>query len=147
MSSTVVAVAADAFDQFAQFGGFGGVHAGRRLVQAQQLGFGGQGTGNFQPALVAVGQVLGQVVGPVLDAHVMQQVDGALADRRFLGRVAALLSMAPSTPALGPHMAADHDVFQRRHVAEQADVLEGAGDAALGRLVRRIGHQRRAGED
>jgi hypothetical protein len=43
-------------------------------------------------------------------------------------------------------MAADHDVFQRRHVAEQADVLEGAGDAALGRLMRRIGQQRRAGE-
>jgi hypothetical protein len=29
----------------------------------------------------------------------MQQVDGALADGRLLGRVAALLSMAPSTPA------------------------------------------------
>ena len=26
-------------------------------------------------------------------------------------------------------MAADHHVFQRRHLGEQADVLEGAGDA------------------
>ena len=29
------------------------------------------------------------------------------------------------------HMAADHHVFQRRHVAEQADVLERARDARL----------------
>jgi hypothetical protein len=34
-------------------------------------------------------------------------------------------------------MAPDHHVLQRRHLGEQADVLEGAGDAGLGHLVHR----------
>jgi hypothetical protein len=34
-------------------------------------------------------------------------------------------------------VAAHHHVFQRRHFAEQADVLEGTGDAGLGHFVRR----------
>ena len=32
--------------------------------------------------------------------------------------------------------AAGHDVVERGHAAEQRDVLEGAGDAAVGRVVR-----------
>ncbi|KAI1697406.1 hypothetical protein Ddc_19716 [Ditylenchus destructor] len=50
------AVVADAVDQLAQHDLLGRVHAGGRLVQRQQLGVGGQGAGDFQAALVAVGQ-------------------------------------------------------------------------------------------
>jgi hypothetical protein len=44
-------------------------------------------------------------------------------------------------------VAADHDVLDCRHVAEQADVLKGAGNPDFGRLVRRIGLQLDAVED
>ena len=44
---------------------------------------------------------------------------------------------------LGPGVAADEDVLQDRHVGEQADVLEGAGDAGLGDQVG-LGRQDRA---
>ena len=37
------------------------------------------------------------------------------------------------------YVAADHDILQRRHTAEQADVLERTGDADLGHTVHGIG--------
>ena len=40
-----------------------GVHAGGRLVQQQQLRVRGQGAGNLQLALLAVGQLAGLDVG------------------------------------------------------------------------------------
>ena len=44
------------------------------------------------------------------------------------------------------NMTADHDVFQRGHVAEEADVLEGSRDAGGGDAVRTLQSQRHAGE-
>ena len=41
---------------------FVGVHARRGLVQQQELGVGGQGTGDLQLSLLTVGQVAGQIV-------------------------------------------------------------------------------------
>ena len=38
-------------------------------------------------------------------------------------------------------MATNHDILERGHVAEQANILECTGDAALSRLMRRIGEQ------
>jgi hypothetical protein len=55
-------VAANAVDQVAQFGGFRTIHAGRRLIQTKQLRLGRQRAGDFQPALVAIGQIFGQIV-------------------------------------------------------------------------------------
>ena len=40
----------------------GRVHAGRGLVEREQLGLGRERARDFQPALVAVGQVLGEIV-------------------------------------------------------------------------------------
>jgi hypothetical protein len=61
---------------------------------------------------------------------------GALVDGGFLLARGTVAQHGPDTPARCA-VAADHDVFQRRHVGEQADVLEGAGDAGGGHLVRR----------
>ena len=38
---------------------------------------------------------------------------------------------------MGADVAPDHHVLERRHLGEQADVLEGAGDAGLGHFVHR----------
>jgi hypothetical protein len=58
--------------------------------------------------------------------------------------VAAFLQHGAEHTGTGSHVTADHHVLQRRHVAEQADILESPGNAALGRLMRRIGEQRSA---
>ena len=47
---------------------------------------------------------------------------------------------------MGAHVAADHDVFQRRHFAEQADILEGTRNAGLGHFMRRRRRIRFAGQ-
>ena len=39
---------------------------------------------------------------------------------------------------MAAHMAPDHDVLQRSHFGEQADILEGTRDAGLGHLVHRL---------
>jgi hypothetical protein len=56
----------------AQGFGFSAVHACSRLVERQQLRFGGQRTGNLEAALIAVGEILGIVVRPVMNADVVQ---------------------------------------------------------------------------
>ena len=111
--------------------GLGGVHAGRGLVQQQQLGLAGQGAGDLQPALVAVGQVLGQQValGPA-DRRKLEHA-------RRLPRTASASSCRvrrrakdgaePARLQLRVH--ADQDVLDGRHVGKEADVLVGAGNA------------------
>jgi len=71
-------VLADAVDQLAQLHFLGGVHAGRRLIERDELWVGGQRTGNFKTALITVGQGSGAVVGVFANAHVVQQFLGAL---------------------------------------------------------------------
>ena len=51
---------------------FGGVHAGGGLVEQQQLGIGRKGAGDLQLALLAVGQVDGDHVALLPDAHDLQ---------------------------------------------------------------------------
>ena len=60
-----VAVVADLADQVHQRGLLARVEPGGRLVEAQQLGLGGQRAGDLQPPLVAVGQVLGLLLAAV----------------------------------------------------------------------------------
>ena len=66
----------DLADQLEQVLLLGRVEAGRRLVQAEQLGLGGQRPGDLEPALVAVGQVAGQLVGAVRDPDELAAASG-----------------------------------------------------------------------
>src|SRR6185295_225118 len=74
-------VLADPVDQLAQQNLFGRVHAGGRLIQGDQLRVGGQGPGDLQPALVAVREGAGLVVGVLADTDVVEQFHRALGDR------------------------------------------------------------------
>ena len=56
---------ADEAQQLVQLGGFARVEAGGRLVEAEQRRVGAHGAGDLQPALGAIGQVAGRVVGAV----------------------------------------------------------------------------------
>ena len=56
---------ADGEQQFVELGAFARVEAGRRLVEAEQHRVGAHGARDFEPALRAVGQVAGRIVGAV----------------------------------------------------------------------------------
>src|SRR5690242_15326825 len=65
-------LAMEAGDRGAEIGGFMRVHAGRRLVEQQQRGFGRQGTRELDLALVAIRQVGDDLAGPVTQAQHLQ---------------------------------------------------------------------------
>ena len=78
----------------------GRVHAGRGLVEREQLRLGGQRARDLEPALVAVRQVLREVVGAPRDADVVEQLVRALLDRASPRRACgASRRIAPNTPA------------------------------------------------
>ena len=59
------ALVADGEDQFFGRPRLLGVHAGGRLVEEEQAGFGGECAGDLELALFAVGEVAGEVVALV----------------------------------------------------------------------------------
>jgi hypothetical protein len=101
---------------------------------SSSLWLGGQRTSDLQPALVAVGQVAGQPVALALQADEAQQPARLHRARRLLAHPPG----AQTAPIQVPQVVvlADEDVLERAHVAEEADVLVGPGDAQLGDLVR-----------
>ena len=88
---------ADLADQVEQRRLLGRVEPGRRLVQAQQRRLGGQRPGDLQPALVAVGQVAGQLLAAVPDADEVQQLRGALVADFSSRRCRGKRNSAPGT--------------------------------------------------
>ncbi len=112
-----------------------GIQAGRGLVEAEQDGIGAHGAGDLEPALCAVGQLAGRVVGAVGEADLVQPVLGELDRPRFSPRaIAADAEHAEEGHARGEHqrvVLGDEQVLQHRHALEQADVLEGAGHLGL----------------
>ncbi len=111
-----------------------GVHAqARGLVQEQQPRLAGQRAGDLQLALLAVGQVAGEVVGLGGEAYELQELHGAFAGGGLgrcgsRDRAAAADQKAFLVRVWRPTRTFSSD----RHVAEQPDVLEGAGDAGCG---------------
>src|SRR5574343_673996 len=67
-------IGANHFDELAQPSGFVGVHTGGGFIQARQSRVGGERAGNFEATLVAIGQVLGQIMGATRDADVVQKL-------------------------------------------------------------------------
>ncbi len=110
--------------------GLGGVHACRGLVEREQLRFRRERARDLEPALVAVGQMLGQAVGALGNADIVEQLVGALVDRRLLGARAGIARNCAPDAGVRTHVAADHHVLERGQVAEEPDVLERARDPA-----------------
>ena len=75
---------ADLPDEGRQLVGLLGVHARSRFVQQQQLRIRGQGPGDLQPPLLAVGQGVRLLPGNVAEVHLRQQLFHPLALPRLL---------------------------------------------------------------
>ena len=107
------AVAADPLEQRAQPGGFGGVHAGGGLVEREQPRVGRERARDLELALVAVGEMLREVVGSARDADVFEQCIAPCFDRAlFLPRMGVAQDRAEHG-RFRAHVAADHHVFER----------------------------------
>ena len=118
--------------------GFLDVQARRGLVQQQQLGLGAQGAGQLDHFAHAIGQARHHRVAVVLQVqkvnHFLNFFTGFdLARAGFTGEE----HLAPD-PRLAVRVAADQEVLQHGGMFEQLDVLEGAGNAQPGNLVRRL---------
>src|SRR5437867_1179842 len=107
-----------------------------RLVQQEERRPRREGAGDLQPALRPVRQVARIGLGVPLDANEFQELNGAIGDLALLGALARRLE--ERVPELGAHAAVlpQADVVERRHVLEEADVLERPRDSERGHLVR-----------
>ena len=90
------------------------VHAGGRLVQQQQTRLGGQGAGDLQAALLAIGQVLGDLQLAILQAEHGQKVLGAL------GQGALLAAEAPQARDRLQQVIARVGVIGDAHIVQHA---------------------------
>jgi len=62
-----------------------GIHARSGLIEREQARLGSKRACDFQPALVAVRQAAGAIVGPRSDADVVEQRERAREDVALLG--------------------------------------------------------------
>jgi len=92
-----------------------------------------QAHGELEPALVAARQAAADGVALVGEAHILQHVQGAVAD------LAGLIDPRPEVQrerAVALGKGRDHDVLDHGQVAEDLRGLEDSGDAGLVDLVR-----------
>ena len=127
---------AQAPDEVGHLAGLARVHAGRGLIEQQQLRARAEGTGDLEAALIAVRQVAGPRVRSSFQPDQFEEPH-ALVDRRLLlveHRRGPQDRVPPVTPEVdvdaGPH------VVEGRHRPEQPDVLERPPDAQGGHFVR-----------
>ena len=124
----------------------GGVEAGGRLVEEEDLGLGGQRPGDLEPSLVAVGQVAGGRLGAVGDADELEQASRLVLAPALLPEVPRAAEQGARDARRVPGVGAHHDVLHGGHVREQPDVLERAGHAGRGDVVRLLADDRLAVE-
>ena len=69
---------ADFEEQLVQLGGLAGVKPGGGLVEAEQHRRGAHGARDFEPPLIAIGQVAGGIVGAIQKADFAEPIGRAL---------------------------------------------------------------------
>ena len=112
-----------------------GVHAGGGLVQKEHLHIRGQGPGNLQLPLPAIGQAGGQNVRAVLQAADGQELHGLLRHRPLGAPEPGRAENGVQQVVAGVPSAGGLDILNHRHVVEQADVLKGPRYAGLHELI------------
>ena len=115
--------------------GFPGIEAGGGLVHEQELRLLGQGPGDFQTPLVAVGQGLSGLVLLAPQAHQFQQFQGQPA----IFRLGSAHHWQRQEGSKDSHLLVEvnpgENVFQHGHAPEELDILEGAGEPQAGPAV------------
>src|SRR5659263_43516 len=130
-----VELVAKPVDHFHQFVCLCRVHAGCRLVQDEELGFGGKSAGDFQPALRPIEEGTRDLVGMTLQVEQAQQIDGVVVDLLLTLPVLACVQERISVAVGYTEVIGDLDIVDNTGLAEQADVLERACDPCLSDLI------------
>ncbi len=113
---------------------------GRRLVEQQEARLGGQRPGDLEPLQRAEREARRRAVRQRTEAELVEQLAGSLAHPPVLATGADARDR-PDEPDAALAVLADHHVLEQGHRREQGEVLERAGDAGPGDLVRRQGEQ------
>jgi hypothetical protein len=116
-------------DEVGELGGLLRVHAGRRLVEEQELRLRRQRPRHLQPALVAVGEVARELVVAPPQAGEAKQVAGAVAGLVLLTLQSRGAQDRADDAAGEPRVHSHEHVLERGHEREESDVLEGAADS------------------
>ena len=93
---------------------------------------------SLNPSHLLVALAVARLVQPIADQSAAEEPEHLLAvltDLLLFALEAAGLEQGTHDPLLGSAVLGHHDVLENRHVGEQADVLEGPGDAPGGDLV------------
>ena len=106
-----------------------GFEASRRFVEEEQLGIAAKRPSNFETSLVAVGQVLGGFLRLIIQADELEQGHSFFASLYFFLLDSGQAQDTSEKAGFHAAMLAYHDVLERRHVGEKADILEGACNA------------------
>ncbi len=112
------------------------IHPRGWLVEEEQLGLAGQGARDLEPALVAIGEILGGHRALAAQPDIVEELAGPGAGLALLAVDRGETQHRAERRRLQPGVHADEDIVQRRHVGEEPDILKGAGDPARGHLIR-----------
>ncbi len=126
-------------DQAVQVLHFLGIHARRGLVQEEQPGLQGEGPGDLQAPLVPVGKGGGGLVRPVGEPHPFEKRHAPVPDLPFHGAPAPEMGAGVEEGVAVVLLTGGHDVLQDGGAGEEAQVLEGPGDAFAHTLRRSCG--------
>jgi len=94
------------------------------------------GPGDLQTALGAVGQIAGDRLRLFLQAEDIEDGERLFIRTLLLLRVAGRMEQRRADAVVQAVVHADLDVVEHAQIREQADILEGAGDAGLAGLHR-----------
>ena len=119
--------------------------AGRRLVEEQQHGIGGERARDFDDALLAERQAARRVVKVRGEAHARNRARSLGARARFLGAIERKRRADDACAAA--QVRAQRDVVEHAHPRHELHVLERAADAAPRDLERRATGDRCAAEE
>ena len=131
------ALVAQAADQVHHVFGFLRIHPGGWLVEQQQQRLGRQRPRDLQPPLQAIGRFCAcNIADAFAQPDVFEQFHRPFERVVFLVPRAAQAEHRRDRMRVQARVHPDQHIFERGHAAEQADILVGAGDAALHDLVR-----------
>ena len=118
-----------------ELGAFARIESGRRLVEAEQHRVGAHRARDFEPALRAIGQVAGRIVGARDQIRSRSSQYARILDRGPFGAAIRRQAEHAEQGKTGREhqrvVLGDQEIFQHGHAGKQADILERARDARL----------------
>ena len=115
-------------DQLGERVGLSRIHARGGLVEQEETRLGGEGPGDLEPPLIAVGEILGHFLGLGVETDEGEEIGGPAPRPHFLGHHSGWPEDRARHRGVEPAVLAHQHVVEHAHVLEEPDRLEGARD-------------------